>query len=390
MYIVVLVVGNFLNQATPRGQAMGFKLETLTKLQDTRATSDQQTTLLKYIVGLCKQKLGDTMDHCLEWKYVEDVSKMTQSEVSSDVLSLQNTLQSLKKEIEYFKSSDPAKWHKLHSFYESANERVVKLAEWHSRAIDDFRQLLTYFGENPNQTSLEDFFGTIYQFTVCFNRCWKEMDEERARRERSEEKTRRKQLHTRQPRNNNNNNNDSSVGLEKEQQPSDAVSSLQPVQRKLLFVEGNNNDDREKEVKNGVKETQVVSCDIPTVVKDTDDDDISDGTIQSKEAKKLAPVLSRVSSEAIPKASELGFSSDKNPPKEQSSTASSLPRMTTTTMESNTSANRTRSSSSVPKPNLFSNIRKLDAMLTSHHRHSKQPEEKESNVQRWFSAPKRH
>lgn len=367
---MVLVVGNFLNQGTPRGQALGFKLETLTKLQDTRAT-DQRTTLLKYIAGICKQKLG--MDVGLEFKYVEDVSKLMQSEVSSDVLSLQNTLQSLKKEIEFFKENDTEKWNQLHAFYERANERVTRLVESHSRAIDEFRQLLTYFGENPSQTSLEDFFGTICQFSVSYNRCLKEIEEEEERTRRLQESEKKKQyvrnqvvekpskteerlLAKKQDLDGNEEkegNRDGNVPVVqrnlflemKQASPSESESpnsSIEPRQSSFTL------QDNSTRIVDKKEEEQVAA----TVLQETSDDKDSVVGMERNEElpKEPVPVLSRVSSGAIPPVSKLSLS-DENKANEMSSEKE-------TRRQYNGKSSLWKSSNS----SLFPNARKNDAV----------------------------
>eukprot|EP00871_Galdieria_phlegrea_P001506 jgi/Galph1/2356/GphlegSOOS_G32.1 len=195
---ITLVIGNFLNQGTPRGHAVGFKLESLTKLQDTRAV-DKKTTLLKYIVELCRYKSTEMNNIRLEWKDVDEASKIVQSELSSDVMSLQNTFQTLKREVEHLQTENSEKWQKLQKFCEDANEKLTKLVKQHSKSIDQFRQLVEYFGENPNQMSLEEFFGIISQFTTSYRQYWKEIDEEEEKAERqkmSEERRKRRQMNS--------------------------------------------------------------------------------------------------------------------------------------------------------------------------------------------------
>jgi hypothetical protein len=57
---VVLAVGNYINGGTHRGAAYGFKLDALTKLQDTKST-DNKTNLLQYLATLIAQKHPDLL-----------------------------------------------------------------------------------------------------------------------------------------------------------------------------------------------------------------------------------------------------------------------------------------------------------------------------------------
>ena len=52
----------------PRGGAYGFKLSSLNKLNETRATTTRNVTLLHYIIRLCQQQWPDVI------RLEEDVS----------------------------------------------------------------------------------------------------------------------------------------------------------------------------------------------------------------------------------------------------------------------------------------------------------------------------
>lgn len=65
---VVLAVGNFLNSGTNNGNANGFSIRTLTKLDSLKGV-DKSTTLLTYIVKFVEKKFPGTAA-----KWTEDLS----------------------------------------------------------------------------------------------------------------------------------------------------------------------------------------------------------------------------------------------------------------------------------------------------------------------------
>ena len=82
---MVLAYGNYLNGGSSRGGAYGFKMTTLLKLQDVKASSGAAaevagcTTLLEFLVKQCADKHPDLM----EWATVE-----LKSVVAAERLSL--------------------------------------------------------------------------------------------------------------------------------------------------------------------------------------------------------------------------------------------------------------------------------------------------------------
>ncbi len=66
---IVLALGNYINGGTYRGGAYGFKLDILTKLQDTKS-SDNKTTLLHYLATLITNKYNVNFPHALIYIYI--------------------------------------------------------------------------------------------------------------------------------------------------------------------------------------------------------------------------------------------------------------------------------------------------------------------------------
>ena len=55
----ILNIGNFLNHGTSRGNAAGFKLDTLAKLKSTKATNMTKITMVQYLALWLEEKAPD-------------------------------------------------------------------------------------------------------------------------------------------------------------------------------------------------------------------------------------------------------------------------------------------------------------------------------------------
>ena len=58
---LVLAFGNYMNKGQ-RGGAFGFRISSLNKLADVRATTDRSLTLLHYIIKVCTQQWPDLLN----------------------------------------------------------------------------------------------------------------------------------------------------------------------------------------------------------------------------------------------------------------------------------------------------------------------------------------
>ena len=71
---IVLVLGNYMNGTSSRGGALGFKLSSMNKLVDTKA-SNNKVSLLNFIVGVVEKKFPEVLSLIDESKCFEEASK---------------------------------------------------------------------------------------------------------------------------------------------------------------------------------------------------------------------------------------------------------------------------------------------------------------------------
>jgi hypothetical protein len=71
----ILTLGNALNQGTARGSAVGFKLDSLLKLSDTRARNNKMT-LMHYLCKLVGEKMPELLDFANDLVHLEAASKV--------------------------------------------------------------------------------------------------------------------------------------------------------------------------------------------------------------------------------------------------------------------------------------------------------------------------
>lgn len=73
---LVLILGNFINDGTFRGNASGFKLDGLVKMADTKSSVKPKFTLIHYLVDLVELLRPDLLDFATE---LDDVMKAATS-----------------------------------------------------------------------------------------------------------------------------------------------------------------------------------------------------------------------------------------------------------------------------------------------------------------------
>ncbi|KAF6005506.1 hypothetical protein F1559_005110 [Cyanidiococcus yangmingshanensis] len=84
----ILAIGNYLNQGTNRGNALGFRLSSVLKLSETRATSDRRTTLLHYLVKFVSRRMPDAALFTNDLSAVTTASRIDFVELEAEVRAL--------------------------------------------------------------------------------------------------------------------------------------------------------------------------------------------------------------------------------------------------------------------------------------------------------------
>uniref|UniRef100_A0A0E0P6B4 Formin-like protein n=1 Tax=Oryza rufipogon TaxID=4529 RepID=A0A0E0P6B4_ORYRU len=133
----ILFLGNKLNQGTPRGQALGFRLDSLLKLTDTRANNSRMT-LMHF---LCKG-LADKSPHLLDF-YEEFVN-----------------LEAASKTLKEFTDASGADVRSLSALYAEVGKSADALAY--------------YFGEDPAKCPFEQVTSTLLNFVGLFRKAHEE------------------------------------------------------------------------------------------------------------------------------------------------------------------------------------------------------------------------
>ncbi|XP_050272271.1 formin-like protein 13 isoform X3 [Quercus robur] len=94
----VLSLGNALNQGTARGSAIGFRLDSLLKLTDTRA-QNKKTTLMHYLCKVLADKLPEVLDFSKDLASLEAASKIQMRILAEEMQAISKGLEKVVQEL---------------------------------------------------------------------------------------------------------------------------------------------------------------------------------------------------------------------------------------------------------------------------------------------------
>lgn len=193
----ILSLGNALNQGTARGSAVGFRLDSLLKLTETRARNNKMT-LMHYLCKMLAEKLPELLDFSKDLGSLESSTKIQLKFLAEEMQAISKGLEKVVQELSLSENDGPVseKFHMvLKEFLCFAEGEVRSLASLYSVVGRNVDALILYFGEDPARCPFEQVVSTLLNFVRMFNKAHEEnckqqeVDKKKAEKEAASELT---------------------------------------------------------------------------------------------------------------------------------------------------------------------------------------------------------
>ncbi|CAN1144022.1 Formin-like protein 14 [Linum perenne] len=182
----ILTLGNALNQGTARGSAVGFKLDSLLKLSDTRARNNKMT-LMHYLCKLLAEKMPTLLDFGKDLVHLEAASKIQLKTLAEEMQAVSKGLEKVEQELAAsendgaisvgFQKASQIEMFKfkylsqvLKNFLHTAEAEVRTLISLYSEVGRNADALSQYFGEDPARCPFEQVTQILVVFVKMFNK----------------------------------------------------------------------------------------------------------------------------------------------------------------------------------------------------------------------------
>eukprot|EP00095_Tigriopus_kingsejongensis_P000197 snap_masked-scaffold41_size498431-processed-gene-1.12 protein:Tk00197 transcript:snap_masked-scaffold41_size498431-processed-gene-1.12-mRNA-1 annotation:"disheveled-associated activator of" len=190
MLEIILAFGNYMNRGQ-RGNAVGFKLSSLTRIADTKSSCNKNMTLLHYIADTCDHKFRECLMLEADLPHVKDASKVNMKELEKDMTMLRNGMKEVGREIEFFRTQTTSNGDRyLLVMKEFSTKTSVRLSELEDLFIDmkaRFDRVCKLFSEDAATTPSDEFFGIFDLYISSFTEA-KQENENIKRKKEEEEK----------------------------------------------------------------------------------------------------------------------------------------------------------------------------------------------------------
>ncbi|XP_062592916.1 inverted formin-2-like, partial [Saccostrea cucullata] len=186
----VLHAGNFMNAGGYAGNAMGFRINSLNKLMDTRANKPR-VTLLHYLVGEAEKENKDALAFVDEMSSdLAKASRLTVDALTAEVKQLKTNVKKLHKDLET--CPEDVK-NQLKTFIQDAEEEMASLDKKLQEITELTKQLVSYFCENEKSFKLEECINNLNTFCERVKQCQKENLQRKQQEEKAERRKKQQQ-----------------------------------------------------------------------------------------------------------------------------------------------------------------------------------------------------
>ncbi|THU59337.1 hypothetical protein C4D60_Mb07t01090 [Musa balbisiana] len=193
----ILFLGNTLNQGTARGSAIGFRLDSILKLTDTRATNNKMT-LMHYLCKVLALRSPHLLDFYEDLTSLEAASKIQLKSLAEEMQAIVKGLEKVELELNASEKDGPVSeiFRKtLKEFVVVAGADVQSLTTLYKEVGKNADALAIYFGEDPARCPFEQVISTLLNFVLMFRRAHQEnckqaeLEKKKAEKEREMEKS---------------------------------------------------------------------------------------------------------------------------------------------------------------------------------------------------------
>lgn len=176
IFELILVVGNFMNSGSIYAPAFGFEISFLTKLTDTKDSSNKRT-ILHHLVDIIKMKFPDLLSFGDELRHIEKVSSTSSEKIENVIGEITESLTELEYVLEKSngqQSSNDKFVEKMSGFAMQCKDQLKTLVELKNELENSYTLVAAYFSFDVHQYEMGNFFSDIMSFKKSFAKAYEE------------------------------------------------------------------------------------------------------------------------------------------------------------------------------------------------------------------------
>ncbi|KAG0365393.1 hypothetical protein BGZ54_006556 [Gamsiella multidivaricata] len=189
---LILMLGNYMNGGGHNGGAFGFKIASINKLVDTKASNAPNMTLLHFLTNITEKTLPDVLNYQQELEPCRDACRVSLPELQTDFNQLKAKITEIKAELSthYFngyKSCPEDRFSEVMQPFMEAAEVAFKKAETDMQNMEElYKDCVKFYGEDATVIKPDEFFGIFKTFSASFEKAKEDNHKQQEREEQRE------------------------------------------------------------------------------------------------------------------------------------------------------------------------------------------------------------
>ncbi|KAG0347011.1 hypothetical protein BG004_000301 [Podila humilis] len=173
---LILMLGNYMNGASHNGGAFGFKIASINKLVDTKASNAPNMTLLHFLANVAESTLPNLLGYQEEVSACGDACRVSLPELQTDFAYIKTKLKEIKSELHthyingYKASFDDRFYEVMQPFVESAERTFAKAESFMLDMEASYKDCVKFYGEDSVAMKPDEFFGIFKTFSASFEK----------------------------------------------------------------------------------------------------------------------------------------------------------------------------------------------------------------------------
>ena len=171
-------IGNYLNTGTSNGKALGFNINSLSKLDSIKGINKEKTSLLETLTLIIKKDNSGLINFYKDFKKLEESKNCFKDEIDKTVVELKTMINKILKEKETNNENYLVFINNIEQ-YTSAKMDCLELSLQFLN--DEIDKTILIFGENKSKFNINEFIKNISNFVDKYKLCSLEISKKEAR-----------------------------------------------------------------------------------------------------------------------------------------------------------------------------------------------------------------
>ncbi|KAF9956641.1 hypothetical protein BGZ72_002608 [Mortierella alpina] len=173
---LILMLGNYMNGGSHNGGAFGFKIASINKLVDTKASSAPNMTLLHFLTNIAESTLPEVLDYQKEIGSCGDACRVSLPELQTDFNHIKTKIRETKAELTTHYANgrkicpEDRFYEVMQPFIESAEKAFAKAETAMLDMEAQYKDCVKFYGEDSVVMKPDEFFGIFKTFMSSFEK----------------------------------------------------------------------------------------------------------------------------------------------------------------------------------------------------------------------------